>query len=83
MKKLEAVPIPTLKEAVSRLSQLPEDIRLIQEREGIGLTQLARSLRVSKGAVWHWRKGDRTPREPLILLALLTWADKLRDGSKL
>lgn len=84
-KKKEPVPIPVLEEAASRLRQLPEDIKLIQEKEGLGLTQLARTFDVCKSCMWYWRKGEHTPREPLAIMCLILWADKLRNkgnGSK-
>jgi DNA-binding transcriptional regulator YiaG len=73
--------MPTIAESTSRLLRLPDDIKLIREKENIGLTQLARSLGVSKVEVWHWQKGNRIPREPLILLGIMSWADKLRNSA--
>jgi DNA-binding transcriptional regulator YiaG len=75
------VPIPTLDESIRRITHLPSDIRLIREREDLGLTQLARSLGVSKVSVWNWQEGKTLPEEPVVLIGLLTWADRLR-GSK-
>lgn len=76
------VVIPTLDESLTRLSQLPEDIRFIREKEGLGRTQLARSLGVTPMAVYYWEKGERIPEEPLILLSLTAWADRLRNKEK-
>ena len=73
------VAIPTLEESLQRLRQLPEDIKLIREREGLGLTQFARTLGVCKSCMWYWEKGIHTPREPLVIMSLLSWADRLRN----
>jgi DNA-binding transcriptional regulator YiaG len=70
--------VPTLDKSLSQLLNLPEDIRLIQEREGLSCGQLAQRLGVSKTEVWHWGKGHRLPKEPLVLLSLLSWAEELR-----
>lgn len=78
-RKQEPVSIPTLDAARERLLHLPEDLALILA-EGIGPSQLARTLRVSRTALFYWRKGYQVPREPLITLCILTWADRLRNG---
>ena len=75
------VAIPTLDESMTRLSRLPEDIKFIREKERLGRTQLARSLGVTPMAVFYWESGQRTPEEPLILLSLTSWADKLRSST--
>jgi DNA-binding transcriptional regulator YiaG len=75
-----AVKIPTLRESLNRLNKLPDDIKLIQEKEGLGLVQLARTFGVVKSCIFRWRRGDSTPREPLTALSIMTWADKLRSG---
>jgi DNA-binding transcriptional regulator YiaG len=72
------VSIPTLKASLDRLSKLPEDIKLIREKEGLGLTQLARTCCVPKSCLHSWEKGESTPREPLTILSLMAWADKIR-----
>jgi DNA-binding transcriptional regulator YiaG len=79
MGKKPPVPIPTMDESLNRLTRLPEDIRLIRDREKLGTTQLARSLGVTPRAVYYWEKGERTPEEPLVLLSLTSWADRLRE----
>jgi DNA-binding transcriptional regulator YiaG len=68
-------------EALSRLTRLPDDLKFIREREGIGMTQLGHAFGVTRVAVWQWEKGKRTPEEPLILLGILTWADRLRNST--
>jgi DNA-binding transcriptional regulator YiaG len=73
------VKVPTLDESISRVMKLPEDITLIRERVGINRSQLARILGVSRVEVSHWEKGTRAPREPLIVLSLISWADLLRN----
>jgi DNA-binding transcriptional regulator YiaG len=73
--------IPTLAESLKRLRQLPEDIKLIREREGLGLTQMARTMGVSKPCMWYWETGKRTPREPLVILSVMAWADRLRKST--
>jgi len=75
------VDIPTLEESLNRLSHLPEDIKLIREREKLGQTQLARSLGVTPRAIIYWERGQRTPEEPLILLSLSLWAERLRSST--
>lgn len=72
--------IPTLQESLTRLNQLPDDIKLIREKEGLGLIQLARTLGVSKSCVFDWEKGESVPREPLTVMSLMAWADRLRDS---
>jgi DNA-binding transcriptional regulator YiaG len=72
------VRIPTLQESAERLNRLPDDIRLIREQEGLGLTQLARTYCVPKSCLHSWETGKSTPREPLTILSLMSWADKLR-----
>jgi hypothetical protein len=79
-KKKDPISIPVLEESFKRLRQIPDDIKLIQEKEKLGLTQFARTFDVSKSCVWYWRKGIHTPREPLAILCLIFWADKLRNG---
>ncbi|MBA7603996.1 hypothetical protein ES703_11114 [subsurface metagenome] len=74
------VTIPTLHNSLSRLMELPDDIKLIRNREKIGLTALAHALSVSKVQLWHWQKGHNYPREPLILLSLISWADSLKNS---
>ncbi len=70
---------PVLQESLARLNQLPEDIKLIREKEGLGLTQFARTFGVSKPCAWSWEKGKSVPREPLTVMSLMAWADKLRE----
>jgi DNA-binding transcriptional regulator YiaG len=72
------VRIPTLQESADRLNKLPDDIRLIREKEGLGLTQLARTCCVSKRSMWLWERGDCLPREPLTAVSLMAWADRIR-----
>ena len=72
--------VPTLQESLAQLRGFPDDIRLIRQRTGLGLSGLGRSLGVSKVAVWRWQKGERVPREPLIMLSLLAWAKRLRNS---
>jgi len=79
-KRQEPIPIPTLDDSLSRLKRLTGDIKLIREKEGINRSQLARALGVSRVEVWHWEKGNRMPRDPLITICLLSWGDKLREA---
>ena len=72
------VKVPTLDRSLSRVLGLPEDIKFIREKEGLSIGQLARILGVSKTEVWHWEKGNRMPKEPLIWLGLMDWAEELR-----
>ena len=76
------VKVPTLQESLSRVIRLPEDIKLIREKEGLGLTQMARSLGVTKECLWYWQTGKHVPREPLIVLILITWGEKLRNQAQ-
>ena len=76
------VTIPTLHHSLKRLMDLPDDIKLIRDREKIGLTALAHALGVSKVQLWHWQKGHNTPREPLILISLIAWADSLKNNGE-
>lgn len=75
----EVVKIPTIEESLSRLLQLPEDIKLIREKEKLGLTQFARTFGVNKSTAWRWQTGKRTPEEPLVLFGITSWADRLRN----
>lgn len=72
---------PTLSDSLSCVLNLPADIRLIRDRERIGLTELARIFRVSKQSAWNWEQGLSLPSEPIITLAIISWAKKLREGS--
>jgi len=72
------VPTSTLDKALSRVTGLPQDIKLVREKEGLSYGQLARALGVSKTEVWNWEKGNRMPKEPLILMSLIEWAELLR-----
>lgn len=81
MKRMPVV-IPTLHDSLNRLMSLPDDIKLIRDREKIGLTALAHALSVSKVQLWHWQKGHNTPREPLILISLIAWADSLKNNGE-
>lgn len=69
---------PTLSESLDVLLRIPADIKLIREKEKIGLTGLARIFRVAKETVWSWEKGYSLPKEPLITLSIISWAEKLR-----
>jgi len=75
------VTIPTLDESMTRLLRLPEDIKFIREKEKLGQTQLARSLGVDRMAVYYWERGEHIPEDPLTLLSLTSWADKLRSST--
>lgn len=75
------VTIPTLDESLAKLNKLPEDIKLIREKEGINHSQLARCVGISRTEIWHWEKGTRVPREPLVLLGLMSWAERLRNST--
>ena len=70
--------IPTMRESLRRLNSLPLDIKLIREKDNIGFNQLARTLGVSTTEIWYWQKGKKKPRDPFILLCIITWADKIR-----
>lgn len=72
------VRIPTLQESLDRLNKLPDDIKLIREKEGLGLNQLARTCSVPKSCLWSWENGESLPREPLTVMSLMAWADRLR-----
>jgi DNA-binding transcriptional regulator YiaG len=74
----QPVKIPTLEESLVRMTKLPEDITLIREKGGLNRSQLARALGVSRIQVWQWEKGNNAPREPIIVLSILAWADRLR-----
>jgi DNA-binding transcriptional regulator YiaG len=76
------VKIPTLRESLDRLNKLPDDIKLIQEKEGLGLIQLARTFGVCKSCAFRWRRGDSIPREPLTALCIMSWGDKLRKAEQ-
>jgi DNA-binding transcriptional regulator YiaG len=76
-----AVKVPTLDRSLSRILGLPEDIKLIREKEGLSIGRLALILGVSKTEVWHWEKGNRMPKEPLIWLSLMDWAANLRNSA--
>jgi DNA-binding transcriptional regulator YiaG len=76
------ITIPTLTEASDRINRLPEDIRFIREKEKLRQTQLARFLGVTPMAVYYWERGERIPEEPIILLGLTIWADKLRNSNR-
>jgi DNA-binding transcriptional regulator YiaG len=73
--------VPTLQVSLERLSRLPEDIKFIREKEGLGLTQMAHTFGVTKQGLWNWETGKRLPEEPLILLSIMKWADTLRDST--
>ena len=75
------VKVPTLDRSLSRILGLPEDIKFIREKEGLSIGQLALILGVSKTEVWHWEKGNRMPKEPLIWLSLMDWATDLRHSA--
>ena len=77
---LAKVPTPTLDKALSQINGLPQDIKFIRKMEGLSIGRLALILGVSKTEVWHWERGNRMPKEPLILLSLIQWADKLRTS---
>jgi DNA-binding transcriptional regulator YiaG len=66
-------------ETLARLMRLPEDIKLIREKEGLKRTQLAHAFGVSRVAVWGWETGKRIPEEPLIVLGIMSWAERLRN----
>jgi DNA-binding transcriptional regulator YiaG len=76
-----AVRVPTLDRSLSRILGLPEDIKFIREKKGLSIGQLALILGVSKTEVWHWEKGNRMPKEPLIWLSLIDWAADLRNSA--
>jgi DNA-binding transcriptional regulator YiaG len=71
--------VPTIDESLARLLKLPEDIKLIREKEGLGHSAFARSLGISRVQLWYWEKGKSLPKEPLILLGLMSWAERFRN----
>lgn len=70
--------VPTMSEALTQLRALPDDLRVIQNHTGLGLTALGRSLGVTKQQVWEWKHRISAPREPLITLCIMSWAKRLR-----
>jgi len=74
------VAIPSLHNSLNELRGIPDDLRLIRSRTGLGLTRLARTLGVSKQALWCWQRGESTPKEPLVVLVIKSWARELRDN---
>lgn len=73
------VVIPTLRESLDQLVQLPEDIRLIRKEENLGFKQLAQSFGVSKVSLYYWQLGIKMPREPLIVLCIIAWAERIKE----
>jgi len=73
------IKVPTLDKSLSRILGLPGDIKFIRESERLSIGQLAHALGVSKTEVWHWERGNRIPKEPLIWLSLMEWANNLRN----
>lgn len=80
-KRIKTVPIPTMKEALISFRELPQDIKVILD-SGITRAALARSLGVTRPTVWRWEVGGHYPREPLILLVIITWADEIKQQQK-
>lgn len=74
------IPSPILHHALNELNQFPAALKLIRAREHLGLTQLARTLSISKQQAWQWQAGKALPREALTLLSILSWARKLSKG---
>ena len=72
--------IPTLRDSLSRLRALPDDLRLIRDHIGLNVTGLARTLGVDHPRISEWEHRVRLPREPLVILVILAWADEIRKG---
>lgn len=74
------VAIPTLHNSLNELRDIPDDLRLIRARAGLGLTRLARTFGVSKQALWRWQRGESVPKEALVILSIKSWGKELRDN---
>lgn len=80
-KRVDCVVIPTLREQIDKLMGLPGAIELIEDKEKLTESALARSLGVPRTSLWRWRKGLSEPRETLITLCIISWAERLRQGN--
>jgi DNA-binding transcriptional regulator YiaG len=65
--------------ATLQVLSLPEAIKSILVNESISRSQLAAELSVTRKAVWEWETGRCLPREPVICVALLLRAGRLKN----
>lgn len=75
--------IPTIRDGLLYLSNgFQKDINTILETEHVTVSDLARSINADRSTVSRWRSGHHVPREPLTLLSLRLWAERLREERK-
>ncbi len=70
--------LASIKAALDSVLRVDDDINTIRS-SGVTSTQIAKQLHCSKWAVWAWRTGKRSPRSPIVAIALVTWASKVRE----
>ena len=80
-RRLEKVAVPGGAEAVAAAFNLKNDIELILD-SGITAACFARTMGVSSWTVWAWRHGRCAPREPMIVLSIKGWAERLRESTE-
>lgn len=81
-KHRHTVKVPTLLNAATKLSSLPQAIRQITTGANISTACLARSLDLSPTSLFRYRKGTRVPGNPIVLLALLDWPELISREKK-
>jgi DNA-binding transcriptional regulator YiaG len=65
--------------ATLQVLSLPESIKHILASERITRSQLASELHVTRHSLWEWESGKSLPREPVICVALLLRAGRLKN----
>jgi DNA-binding transcriptional regulator YiaG len=80
MRNKQKIIVPTTGEALNRAMRLPDDIRLITEKNKMSKCCLARSLGVHRNRLDDWAKGIVYPDNPIIFMSISLWADRLRKS---
>ena len=76
----QAKAVAPLCEASARVVGLARDIRTIRQA-GVKEVELARVLGVTPRAIQLWQRGRLYPRDPMVFLSIMFWADELRAQS--
>ena len=82
-RRLDKMLVPTMGEALNLFLGLPEAVKTVldagDQGRPLARATLGRSLGVSRQQVWAWQRGRNFPREALGLIAILLWAEKIRQ----
>ena len=67
------MPPAALVSACEQARAIPEAVKTLN-RQGVGVTDIARAMGVRRWTVWSWRRGRYYPRDPVVTFSLIAWA---------